>query len=108
MYLPRLCAAAVLAAWMMLPAAQEPRGEGERGSIPPGTSRDGSRPSDGAIKGGAAVRQKPSEPPVQSERERRREITRCETLKGALREECLRDLDAPGSPPQKPSPPTPN
>jgi hypothetical protein len=110
MCLSRLCAAAVLAAWMILPAAQPSRGEGERGSIPPGESRDGSRPSEGAIKGGSAGQRNPEESPAQAERERQREATRCEALKGGLREECLRDLDAASArrPPQEPRPATPN
>lgn len=65
-----------------------------RGSIPPGTSQDGSSAAEGAIKGGsiapgesagvpddAAVLQTPSE----------RAINRCKDLQGTLREQCFRD-----------------
>jgi hypothetical protein len=69
--------------------------EGERGSIPPGTSQDGSRPSEGAIKGGAIL---PGEsagvPDAGSTRPSEREINRCKELTGVLRDECLRDLGA--------------
>lgn len=62
---------------------------GERGSVPPGQSVDGSRPSEGAIVGGspdlngaASV----TEPNA-------REVERCKQLQGSLREQCLRDLE---------------
>ena len=56
--------------------AQSPgTGDAPRGSTPPGTSQDGSRPADGAITGGATAKEK---------------IARCEQLSGTLREECLR------------------
>jgi hypothetical protein len=63
--------------------------EGQRGSIPPGASRDGSAPSDGALKGGAIL---PGEtggmPDAHAEREKRER--RCKQLAGTLREDCLR------------------
>ena len=63
--------------------------EGQRGSIPPGSSRDGSAPSDGALKGGTLV---PGEtggmPDERAEREKREQ--RCKELAGTLREDCLR------------------
>jgi hypothetical protein len=64
-------------------------GEGEkRGSIPVGTSQDGSGPSDGALKGGTL------KPDVGASKEPLRDVNRCKELSGALREECLLDLGA--------------
>lgn len=71
----------------------------ERGSTPPGTSRDGGRPADGAIKGGAilpgesggipdgrsAAGGSSAPPPEQA-------VNRCRELEGMLREQCLRDV----------------
>jgi hypothetical protein len=54
-----------------------------RGSTPPGSSQDGSRPGDGAIKGGSIV---PGETGgLPDERARR-----CKELSGTLREDCLK------------------
>ena len=53
---------------------------GERGSIPPGQSRDGAAPAAGAIKGGAIL---PGESAGMPEK-------RCEELSGSLREDCLK------------------
>ena len=86
-------------------------GEGERSSTPPGAARDGSRPSDGAIKGGAIL---PGEsagvpdgspgaaPPAD------RALSRCYELSGTLREQCLRDARNAGAGATRPSeaPPT--
>ena len=64
-------------------------GEGEkRGSIPVGTSQDGSGPSDGAIKGGIL------KPEMGAGKEPLRDVNRCKELSGTLREECLLDLGA--------------
>ena len=54
---------------------------GERGSIPPGTSQDGSRPADGAIKGGAILPGETAGVPGKA---------KCEDLTGTLREDCLK------------------
>ena len=63
--------------------------QGQRGSIPPGSSRDGSAPSDGALKGGTLL---PGEtggmPDARAEREKLEQ--RCKELAGTLREDCLR------------------
>jgi hypothetical protein len=64
----------------------------ERGSIPPGQSQDGARPSDGAITGGSILPGEksgvpdgaPEVKPSPAEREKR-----CMQLSGVLREECL-------------------
>jgi hypothetical protein len=52
----------------------------ERGSVPPGQSRDGAAPSEGAIKGGAIL---PGETGGMPEK-------RCDELSGSLREDCLK------------------
>lgn len=61
-----------------------------RGNTPPGMSQDGSRPMDGAVKGGsiapgesAGVPNKDSRTPA-TER-----LKRCDELNGTLREDCL-------------------
>ena len=65
------------------------QGEGEkRGSIPVGTSQDGSGPSDGALIGGTL------KPDIGKSKEPLRDVNRCKELIGALREECLLDLGA--------------
>lgn len=66
-------------------------GDPARGNTPPGTSQDGSRPADGAIKGGSIL---PGESgglpnkddPVGAEAR----LQRCNELTGTLREECLK------------------
>jgi hypothetical protein len=73
-------------------------GEPARGTTPPGTSQDGSRPADGALKGGTTIApgetagvpgRKPGNTPAESAEMRRR----CDELTGPLRDECL---DKPG------------
>lgn len=56
---------------------------GERGSAPLGTAQDGSRPADGAIKGGSIA-------PGESAGMPERKPARCYELSGTLREECLK------------------
>jgi hypothetical protein len=51
------------------------------GSLPPGTSQDGSRPADGAIKGGAILPGETAGVPGKK---------KCEELTGTLREDCLK------------------
>ena len=60
----------------------------ERGAIPPGLSQDGSRPAEGALKGGTI------QPGEASGVPERRATRRCQDLQGVLREQCLRDLDS--------------
>ena len=57
---------------------------GERGSIPPGSSQDGSRPSDGAIKGGAIVPGETAGIP------QKMPTSKCDELQGTLRDDCLK------------------
>lgn len=72
--------------------AQTPGAEGDRGSTPPGTSRDGAAPGEGAIKGGSIApgetggvpNDKSVTPPAE------RAANRCNDLEGTLREQCLR------------------
>src|SRR3954468_21197128 len=79
-------------------------GDGARGSTPPGSSQDGSRPADGAIKGGTSIAPgetagTPSRTPGEQSEMRRR----CDQLTGPLRDECLdkpRDAAAGGSAPR--------
>lgn len=65
-------------------------GDGARGSTPPGSSQDGSRPAEGAIKGGAAIAPgetagMPNRTPTESAEARKR----CDELTGSLRDQCL-------------------
>src|SRR5689334_13198026 len=71
--------------------AQATGDTGARGNTPPGMSTDGSRPADGAIKGGSIVPgEKAGLPnaggtaPNSAERAKR-----CEQLTGKLRDDCL-------------------
>jgi hypothetical protein len=61
-----------------------------RGNTPPGTSQDGSRPADGAIKGGSILPGEkagtPDQSPTASQSER---LARCDEMNGLLREQCL-------------------
>jgi hypothetical protein len=65
--------------------------EEPRGSVPPGSALDGSRPSDGAIKGGSIV---PGEsgglPNSGHAGDAAERVKRCGELSGSLREDCLR------------------
>lgn len=73
-------------------ALAQSTGEGLRGSTPPGSSRDGAKPSDGAITGGSilpgersGLPDAASSPNAPSDRA----ISRCNELSGTLREQCL-------------------
>ena len=65
-------------------------GDATRGNTPPGMSQDGSRPADGAIKGGSIVPGEkagiPDSAPAVGKSER---LSRCDELSGLLREQCL-------------------
>ena len=77
----RILLAAFLLSLAGLTAAQT--NDEPRGSVPPGTAADGSRPADGAIKGGSI---QPGETGgLPDERARR-----CKELSGTLREDCLK------------------
>ncbi|HEV3009123.1 MAG TPA: hypothetical protein VGX52_08835, partial [Burkholderiales bacterium] len=60
---------------------------GERGSTPPGQSRDGAAPSAGAIKGGSIL---PGESGGMPDRTKMEKEKRCDELFGTLREDCLK------------------
>jgi hypothetical protein len=79
-------------------AAQTPGGDGDRASTPPGSSRDGSAPSDGAIKGGAI---QPGEsggiPDASPGAAPPSAAARCYELSGTLREQCLREARSAGA-----------
>lgn len=90
----------VLTLAIALPAlAQVPSGDGDRASTPPGTSRDGTAPSDGAIKGGSIAPGEsggvPAGKSVTPSAERA--MNRCNDLEGVLREQCLRQERGGGS-----------
>ena len=82
-----------------VPAFAQTTGDPSRGNTPPGMSQDGSRPADGAIRGGSI---RPGESagqpnaggtaPGSAER-----VQRCEQLDGKLREDCLKDAPSPAS-----------
>ena len=61
----------------------------ERGTVPPGTSPDGSRPADGAIKGGTILPGERGGVPESTPSPERR-VARCNELSGTLRDDCLR------------------
>jgi hypothetical protein len=84
----------------------------ERGNLPPGTSSDGSRPADGAIKGGTILPGERGGVPDNAPTPERR-VARCNELSGTLRDDCLRrerDASSGGSAPDiygpKSTPPT--
>lgn len=73
-----------------LAAAQS---EGERGSTPPGASQDGSRPAEGAIKGGSIAPGEsggmPSKGGSAAGGGTASDLARCYQLEGTLRDQCL-------------------
>ena len=76
---------AALAGAAPLALAQTEKEPEKRGSIPIGTSQDGSGPADGALIGGS------TQPALDASRTRA--ISRCKELSGGLQEECLQDLE---------------
>jgi hypothetical protein len=83
-----MTAAVALLAFAGLACAQAPGSEDTRGSVPPGAAADGSRPGDGAIRGGSIVPGEsggtPKTAPSTAERDKR-----CNELSGTLRDDCL-------------------
>src|SRR5436190_6210011 len=76
---------------LMSSAACAQTGDATRGNTPPGMSTDGSRPADGAIKGGSTIAPGekagiPEQAPTASKPER---VARCNELTGLLRDQCL-------------------
>ena len=95
--MPRLIGLIVLAAVAAVSIAQPSETE-RRGAIPPGESRDASRPADGAIKGGSI------EGDIGTNLAPERDIARCKQLTGELREQCLQDLGASAGASRAPAP----
>jgi hypothetical protein len=71
----------MLALVFLSPLAVAQTGDATRGNTPPGMSQDGSRPADGAIKGGSILPGEQSGVPGKA---------KCEELNGTLREDCLK------------------
>ena len=78
---------AIFLSWSGIASAQATN-DTERGSIPPGSAQDGSRPNDGAITGGSIL---PGETGGQpgTAKPADRASSRCNDLSGTLREQCL-------------------
>jgi len=103
----RICliAATAFVALASAAAAQGPEG---RGNTPPGMSRDGSAPGDGAITGGSIAPGERGGLPSGRDSTAGREgaLKRCLDLQGVLREQCQRDAEGAGSggtaPPRSP------
>ena len=82
--------------------------DGERANTPPGMSRDGGGPSDGALKGGTILpgesggmpNQAPATTPEQA-------LSRCYELSGTLRDQCLREARSAGAGGTRPNEATP-
>ena len=75
-------------------AAAQSAGDGERGSTPPGLSQDGSRPAEGAIKGGSIAPGESAGRPGKAGGSAAAggttsDLARCYQLEGSLREQCL-------------------
>jgi hypothetical protein len=70
-----------------------------RGNTPPGMSRDGSGPGDGAITGGSIAPGERGGVPEnrQGTLTREQALKRCLDLEGVLREQCVRDAENAGS-----------
>ena len=81
----------LMLSFMCALAFAQTTGEPARGNTPPGVSQDGSRPADGAIKGGTSIAPgetagMPRRAPGNESAEMRR---RCDEMTGSLRDECL-------------------
>jgi hypothetical protein len=89
-----VCARSVAAfLTMLITTAASSADTGERASVPPGQSRDGAGPSEGAIVGGStAPKAAPGAAPSAAQ-PGERASGRCKELKGTLRDQCLRDLE---------------
>ena len=77
-----------LVAFLAVPAAALAQA-GSRGTVPPGTATDGSRPADGAIQGGTILPGERAGVPENAPSPERR-VARCNELSGTLRDDCLR------------------
>lgn len=101
----RLIAATACLALASAATAQAPEG---RGNTPPGMSRDGSAPGDGAITGGSIAPGERGGMPSGRDTTEGREaaLKRCLDLEGMLREQCQRNAEGAGgggsTPPRSP------
>jgi hypothetical protein len=93
----RLIAATALVTLAATASAQAP--DTGRGNTPPGMSRDGAAPGDGAITGGSIAPGERGGTPSGRDTNTGREeaMKRCHDLEGLLREQCLRNADSAGS-----------
>jgi len=92
----RLITATALLALSAAASAQAP--DTGRGNTPPGMSRDGSGPGDGAITGGSIAPGERGGMPSGRDTTTGREesLKRCNDLEGILREQCLRNAESAG------------
>src|SRR5687768_11272251 len=92
----RLIAATAFLALASAASAQAPE---SRGNTPPGMSRDGSAPGDGAITGGSIAPGERGGMPSGRDTSAGREdaLKRCLDLEGVLREQCQRNAESAGS-----------
>src|SRR5258708_19320978 len=102
----RVTAAIVLLGFAGVASAQAQGGEENRGSLPPGTTTDGSRPGDGAINGGSIL---PGEsnglPGAGRSGDSSERLRRCQDPGGTLRHDCLLNEHSSNTrPPKAPAP----
>jgi len=92
----------------VLPDNPPTQGDAPRGNVPPGRSRDGSAPAEGAIKGGTILPGEQGGMPVDKNATDSdkgsaaggSKLQRCNELSGSLREQCLeKERSAPGARP---------
>jgi len=84
-----MTAAIVLLGFAGVASAQAQGGEENRGSLPPGTTTDGSRPGDGAINGGSILPGESDGLPGAARGDSSERLRRCQELSGTLRDDCL-------------------
>jgi len=89
----RLIAATALVALAGAASAQAP--DSDRSNTPPGMSRGGGAPGDGAINGGSIAPGERAGVPGNRDTNVTREqaLKRCNDLEGVLREQCLRNAE---------------
>ncbi|HYD56531.1 MAG TPA: hypothetical protein VEB41_06465 [Burkholderiales bacterium] len=91
-------------AFLLSPAAAFAQpADGARGSVPPGSAADGSRPADGAIKGGSILPGERGGVPENAPSPERR-AANCNELSGTLRDDCVRREQDAGVGATKPDP----
>jgi hypothetical protein len=94
----RALLAAMLFGFAGLALAQAQGGDTGRGSVPPGTAKDGSRPADGAITGGSIRPGESGGMPTEADKTPSvKAVERCKELSGSLREDCLKKEQGAGA-----------